>query len=72
MFSSRGFTNTTGRTGNDVRQIIGSKVGTYHWDDVLDAAGNVAGHGADNVHGAMRHVQIHLRPDGDIIRIFFP
>lgn len=72
MFSSRGFTNTTGRTGSDVRNILGSKAGTYHWDDVLDAAGNVAGHGADNVHGSMRHVQIHLYPDGDIIRIFFP
>jgi hypothetical protein len=71
MFSSRGFTNTTGRTGSDVRSILGSKAGTYHWDDVLDATGNVAGHGADNVHGAMRHVQIHLE-SGDIIRIFFP
>ena len=72
MFSSQGYTNTTGRTGNDIRQIIGSKAGTYHWDDVLDDAGNVVGHGVDNAHGGMRHVQIHLLPDGEIIRIFFP
>jgi len=71
MFSSRGFTNTTGRTGSDVRRILGTKAGTYHWDDVLDAAGDLAGHGADNLHGAMRHVQIHLE-SGDIVRIFFP
>jgi hypothetical protein len=71
MFSSRGFLNTTGRTGSDVRKIVGSKAGTYHWDDVLDAAGNVAGHGANNVHAGMRHVQIHLE-SGDIVRIFFP
>jgi hypothetical protein len=71
MFSSRGFLNTTGRSGSDVRKIVGSKAGTYHWDDVLDASGNVAGHGADNAHAAMRHVQVHLE-NGDIIRIFFP
>jgi hypothetical protein len=71
MFSSRGFTNTTGRTGSDVRKILGSKAGTYHWDEALDAAGRVAGHGADNVHGALPHVQIHLET-GELIRIFFP
>jgi hypothetical protein len=71
MFSSRGFTNTTGRTGNDVRKILGSKASTYHWDEVLDEAGNLSGHGAGNIHGAMRHVQIHL-VDKTIIRIFFP
>lgn len=71
MYSSRGFTNTTGRTGNDVHKILGSKASTYHWDEVLDEAGNLSGHGAGNIHGAMRHVQIHL-VDKTIIRIFFP
>jgi hypothetical protein len=72
LFSSQGYLNTTGRTGADVRTILGSKAGTYHWDDIFDAAGNVLGHSTKNPHSGMRHVQIHSFPDGDIIRIFFP
>jgi hypothetical protein len=71
MFSSRGFTNTTGRRGSDVRKLLGSKAGTYHWDDILDEAGRVAGHGANNPHGVLPHVQVHLET-GDIVRIQFP
>ena len=70
MFSSQGFLNTTGRSGSDVRRLAGSKFGTYHWDEVLDGAGRVAGHAADNAHGALPHVQIHDE-FGKIIRIFF-
>jgi hypothetical protein len=73
MFRSKGYTDTTMfKSGSVVKQYLGTKAGTYHWDDVLDAAGNVAGHGAGNAHGAMRHVQIHLQETGKIIRIFFP
>jgi len=73
MFRSQGYTDTTMfKSGSVVKQYLGSKAGTYHWDDVLDAAGNVAGHGAGNAHGTMRHVQIHLQETGKIIRIFFP
>jgi hypothetical protein len=70
LYGSQGFLNTTGRTGADVRAILGTKAGTYHWDEAIDAAGRVAGHGVDNVHGALPHVQIHLQ-NRELLRILF-
>ncbi len=71
LFGSRGYTNTTGLSGSGAKAALGSKNMTYHWDEVLDATGQVAGHGSRNAHGARRHVQIHNEL-GEVIRIFFP
>ncbi len=47
-----------------------NKLKTYHWDDVLDADGRVVGHGLDNPHGHMKHLQI-IDELGRKITIFF-
>jgi RHS repeat-associated protein len=66
LFQGRGYRNTTGMTGNMVRNdkflFPNGKSGTYHWDL------------ADTMHGGMSHLQIHLFKEegGGIIRIFFP
>ena len=60
---ARGYRNTTGWTGKQVRDFYGSKSGTYHWD-------TIAGHGTLNPHGIAPHLQIHTH-DGPIVRIFF-
>jgi hypothetical protein len=46
----------------EVKDFFGSKAGTYHWDTVL-------GHGVDNPHGGLPHLQIHPEK-GPTIRIF--
>jgi RHS repeat-associated protein len=66
MFQGQGYRNTTGLTGNIVRNdpflFPGGKPGTYHWDL------------ADTMHGGVSHLQIHQfrKEGGKIIRIFFP
>jgi len=61
-FHGYGYRNTTGMTGNQVRNdpflFPNKKGGTYHWDL------------ADMQHGGVPHLQIHTH-DGRIIRIFF-
>ncbi|MEU4560466.1 polymorphic toxin-type HINT domain-containing protein [Actinoplanes sp. NPDC023936] len=53
----------------------GTKEGTYHWDDAVDADGRMLGHGANNPHGGAPHLQVHTFGDsafgGNIIRIFW-
>jgi RHS repeat-associated protein len=66
LFQGRGYRNTTGMTGNMVRNdkflFPNGKYGTYHWDF------------ADTMHGGVPHLQVQLFKEegGDIIRIFFP
>ena len=54
----------------EVKNYYGTKKGTYHWDEALDADGNLAGHAPNNSDGLYRHLQIHTWK-GDVIRIFF-
>jgi hypothetical protein len=71
LFGGEGYTNTTGFDDMGAKQYFGEDLGkTYHWDEELDEAGQLAGHGADNPDGTYRHIQIHL-PTGDELRIFF-
>ena len=58
LFSDKGYTNTSGYTGNEVRKMLGTKEGTYHWDF------------GDTQHGGMAHIQVHTF-DGRLVRIFF-
>ncbi len=69
LFQGKGFRNTTGMSAKEAKDFFG-KAGTYHWDDVTDAAGRLVNHSASNSHGAMKHLQIHDE-SGKIIRIFF-
>ncbi|WP_214324798.1 DNRLRE domain-containing protein [Nonomuraea sediminis] len=69
-FQGAGYRNATGFDGVGTKQYFGSKVGTYHWDDVIGADGRVVGHGINNADGALPHLQIHTF-DGPIIRIFW-
>jgi hypothetical protein len=57
LFQGRGYRNTTGLSGREVRDLFGEKAGTYHWDP------------ADAEWGAP-HLQIHTF-EGTVIRIFF-
>jgi RHS repeat-associated protein len=60
LFQGKGYSNTTGMTGKQVRESLpNGKYGTYHWDT------------ADTMHGGQSHLQIHTE-QGDIIRVFFP
>ncbi len=74
-FHGDGYRNATGLDGVGTKQMFGEKGGTYHWDEGVDPEGRVAGHGADNPHGELPHLQIHTTGDsmygGRIIRIFF-
>ena len=75
VFQGRGpFRNTTGMSPVDVRNnkliFPRGKTGTYHFDDLLDASGRVEGHGVENAHGGLPHLQIHDFK-GKIYRIFF-
>lgn len=70
IFQGQGFKNTTGFSDKGARDFFGGKLGTYHWDDVLDTAGSVMGHGSKNSHASMKHLQIH-DSEGNVIRIFF-
>ncbi len=56
-FQHKGYTNTTGWSFSGLKQL-GSKLKTYHWDEILDAAGRVLGHGPNNPHAHMKHLQI--------------
>lgn len=62
IFAGQGYRNSTGYTGNQVRQnpdlFPDGKAGTFHWDY------------EDTQHGGVPHLQIHTH-DGDVIRIFF-
>lgn len=46
----------------EAKNFFGSKIGTYHWDEVLSDA---------DPHGYAPHFQIYTY-EGPIIRIFFP
>jgi hypothetical protein len=70
LFGNQGYRNATGFDGVGTKQYFGSKAMTYHWDELLDAAGNLAGHGPNNSDGLYRHLQIHL-PDERVLHIFF-
>ena len=70
----RGFKNTTGMSGDQAKDWYGSKNATYHWDDAMDTSkenyGRVLGHGSDNPHGHLPHLQVH-DVDGTVYHIFF-
>ena len=73
-YQGRGYINTTDLSGPETKDLFGSKYGTYHWDDVFDLEGRIQGHGPDNPHGNLPHLQIQPFADEesqDIIRIFF-
>jgi hypothetical protein len=70
-FQGDGYTNTTDMSPAEAKDFSGSKQGTYHWDDDIDSSGRVQGHGSDNPHGGLPHLQIHPFGGGSIIRIFF-
>ncbi len=70
VYQGQGYRNATGFDGVGTKQYFGSKVGTYHWDDVLGADGRVVGHGASNADGALPHLQVHTF-EGPIVRIFW-
>lgn len=69
-YQGDGYRNATGFDGVGTKQYFGEKRGTYHWDDQVGADGRVLGHGADNVDGALPHLQVHTF-DGPIVRIFW-
>jgi hypothetical protein len=61
MYAGKGYKNTTGRTGNQVRNdptMSNGKSGTYHWDT------------NDTQHGGRPHLQIHDE-NGTVTRIFY-
>lgn len=70
LFGGRGLRNTTGMSATEAKNFFGTKSNTYHWDEVVDEAGRLLNHAADNAHAAMKHLQIH-DADGNIFRIFF-
>ena len=70
LFGNRGFRNTTGFSELGTIQEFGGTDMTYHWDEALDAAGQLAGHGPNNPDRIFRHLQIHIDPQ-TILRIFF-
>lgn len=70
VLHGKGYRNTSGESGFSAKQFFG-KESTYHWDDVVETGGQLAGHAADNPHAAMgAHLQVHSAT-GDIVRIFF-
>ncbi|WP_328650331.1 RHS repeat protein [Micromonospora sp. NBC_00330] len=70
VYLGHGYRNASGFDGVGTKQYFGSKVGTYHWDDVLGADGRVVGHGPGNADGALPHLQVHTF-EGPIVRIFW-
>ena len=70
-YQGEGYRNTTDMSGPEAKDFFGSKQETYHWDDTLDSAGRVQGHGADNPDGALPHLQIHPFEGGKNIHIFY-
>jgi len=73
-YQGEGYANTTDLTGTEVKNLFGSKAGTYHWDITMDPNnyGRVLGHALDNPDGALPHLQIHPFGGGPNIHIFFP
>jgi hypothetical protein len=69
LYQGEGYRNTTGLSAVEAKSLFGKK-GTYHWDEGFDSLGRVQGHGTDNPHGELPHLQIHLF-EGWIIRIFY-
>jgi RHS repeat-associated protein len=65
-----GYRNATGFAPGEAERMFGSGVGYYHWDEALDEAGRLAGHGPGNPHGQYPHLQVHP-PGMDPIRLFF-
>lgn len=60
-----GWRNVT-NLGHEIFQ----KSNTYHWDTQFGPDGRLEGHGPDNPHATIPHLQLH--PDkGPIVRIFF-
>ena len=59
-YHGAGYRNTTGWAPREVKDFFGSKAGTYHWDEGLNAFPHDAS-----------HLQIHT-PEGPVIRIYFP
>lgn len=70
QYQGDGYRNTTGMSPTEVKDFFGSKQGTYHWDDTVGADGRLVGHGPDNPHGGLPHLQIHTF-EGPIVRIFW-
>jgi hypothetical protein len=73
-YQGKGYTNTSGLSGPEAKNLFGSKYGTYHWDDTLNPDGAIQGHGLDNPHANMPHLQIQPFENEElprIIRIFF-
>jgi hypothetical protein len=70
FFTGKGeYTNTTGWSFQGLKQL-GSKLKTYHWDELMDSTGRVIGHGLDNPHGHMQHLQV-ITESARKITIFF-
>jgi hypothetical protein len=61
--------NMTGWSLKGQKQLE-NKLKTYHWDELMDSTGRVVGHGLDNPHGFMQHLQIKTE-SGRKITIFF-
>jgi hypothetical protein len=41
-----------------IRELLGKKTNTFHWDDVFGPDGRLLFHGADNAHGTTPHLQV--------------
>lgn len=62
LYQGRGYVNTTGEKFAEIKATLRSgKVGTYHWDEVLNAT---------DPHGFAPHLQIRTF-EGPIVRIFW-
>lgn len=78
-YAGEGYKNSTGldkdlaggMTDQGAKDFFGDD-GFYHWDDQWDPdnPGRLLGHGPENPHGNVPHLQIHP-PDAKTIRIFF-
>ena len=69
-FQGDGYINVTGMDAMDVKNYLGNKANTYHWDDEFSEDGWLLHHGKDNLDGEKAHLQIHPK-NGKVIRIFF-
>lgn len=70
LYQGQGYKNTTGKSATDAKNLHGTKYGTYHWDTNLDSNGRVMGHGSNNAHGDLPHLQIHDF-SGQVTRVFY-
>jgi hypothetical protein len=75
LFQGSGYRNSTSLPPEFADDYFGGKVGTYHWDEVIDVDGRLAVHKPGNPDAQYRHLQIHTSKneigDGRIIRIFY-